>query len=84
MYIEKAHLYFEQSGTWKRAFIENDIEALDYDILNNFNQTDVCIDLFNEIEKAYAGGAASLMKSQKMISLLPFSLVYGSRHVSQQ
>mgnify|MGYP000780693252 CR=1 FL=1 len=28
-------------------------EAVDYDIQNEFNETDVIIDLFKEIEKAY-------------------------------
>jgi len=28
-------------------------EAIDYDIQNEFNETDLVIDLFNEIEKAY-------------------------------
>ena len=28
-------------------------EAIDYDIQNEFNETDVVIDLFKEIEKAY-------------------------------
>ena len=29
-------------------------EAVDYDIQNEFNETDVVIDLFKEIEKAYS------------------------------
>ena len=49
----KAHLLFEQSGTFKNEFIKLGIEAYDYDILNDFNQTDYQVDLFNEIEKAY-------------------------------
>lgn len=44
---------FEQSGTFKNEFKKLGYEAFDYDIQNEFNETDVVIDLFKEIEKAY-------------------------------
>lgn len=47
-----AHLLFEQSGTFKKEFKKLGIEAYDYDILNDFNETDYQIDLFKEIEIA--------------------------------
>ena len=46
---------FEQSGTFKNEFKKLGYEALDYDIQNEFSETDVIIDLFEEIEKAYNG-----------------------------
>ena len=46
-----AHCLFEQSGTFKNEFKKLGIEAYDYDILNEFGQTDYQIDLFAEIEK---------------------------------
>lgn len=46
----KAHCLFEQSGTFKNEFKKLGIEAFDYDILNNFGQTDFQVDLFKEIE----------------------------------
>lgn len=49
----KVHLFFEQSGVWKREFLKLGIPAFDYDLLNNFGETDHQIDLFKEIEKAY-------------------------------
>lgn len=49
----KVHCFFEQSGTFKREFIKLGIPAEDYDIQNNFGETDHVIDLFDEIEKAY-------------------------------
>ena len=52
----KAHCFFEQSGTFKREFIKLGIPAEDYDIQDNFGETDHVIDLFAEIETAYAGG----------------------------
>ena len=51
--IRKVHCLFEQSGTFKNEFIKLGIPTEDYDIQNNFNQTDHVIDLFAEIEKAY-------------------------------
>ena len=51
--IRKVHCFFEQSGTFKNEFIKLGIPAEDYDILNDFGQTDHIIDLFAEIEKAY-------------------------------
>lgn len=51
----KVHLLFEQSGTFKREFIKLGIPAEDYDIQNNFGQTDHVIDLFAEFENAYDG-----------------------------
>ena len=52
----KAHCLFEQSGTFKNEFKKLGIEAYDYDILNDYGETDYQIDLFTEIEKAYGGG----------------------------
>ena len=52
----KVHCFFEQSGTFKNEFIKLGIPAEDYDIQNNFGQTDHVIDLFAETKKAYGGG----------------------------
>ena len=49
------HCFFEQSGTFKREFDKLGIHAEDYDIQNEYAQTDHVMDLFTEIEKAYAG-----------------------------
>lgn len=54
----KVHCFFEQSGTFKNEFIKLGIQAEDYDIQNNFGETDHVIDLFAEIEKAYSGGVS--------------------------
>ena len=55
MMINKVHCLFEQSGTFKNEFKKLGIEAEDYDILDDFGQTDHVVDLFGEIEKAYDG-----------------------------
>lgn len=51
----KVHLFFEQSGTFKNEFKKLGYEAFDYDIQNNFNETDYVIDLFAEIDNGYEG-----------------------------
>ena len=51
----KVHCFFEQSGTFKREFLKLGIPAEDYDIQDNFGETDHQIDLFAEIEHAYRG-----------------------------
>ena len=51
--MNTVHCLFEQSGTFKKEFIKLGYKAIDYDIQNEFGQTDYEIDLFNEIEKGY-------------------------------
>ena len=51
----KVHCFFEQSGTFKNEFIKLGIPAEDYDIQNNFGETDHVVDLFQAIEDAYEG-----------------------------
>ena len=53
MKINKAYCLFEQSGTYKNEFIKLGIPAKDYDICNDFGETDYQIDLFNEIDRAF-------------------------------
>ena len=49
----KVHCFFEQSGTFKNEFRKLGFQAEDYDIQNEFGETDHVIDLFAEIDKAY-------------------------------
>lgn len=49
MEIKKVHCLFEQSGTFKKAFQKIGLAAEDYDILNDFGETDHIVDLFAEI-----------------------------------
>ena len=53
--IKDIHLLFEQSGTFKNEFKKLGFNAYDYDILNQFNETDYLVDLYSEIEKSYLG-----------------------------
>lgn len=48
----KVFCLFEQSGTFKNAFKRMGIDAEDYDIKNEYGETDHQIDLFEEIEMA--------------------------------
>ena len=49
----KYHCFFEQSGTFKNEFKKLGYDSFDYDILNDFGETDYLIDLFKEINNAY-------------------------------
>ena len=51
----KVHCFFEQPGTFKNEFIKLGIPAEDYDLQNNFGETDHQDDLFKAIEDAYEG-----------------------------
>lgn len=51
----KVHCLFEQSGTFKNEFIKLGHEAYDYDIQNEFGQTDYVIDLYGQIRSGYNG-----------------------------
>lgn len=70
----KVHCFFEQSGTFKNEFIKLGIPAEDYDIQNNFGETDNVIDLFGEIENAYEGNESifdSITKDDLIIAFYP-------------
>lgn len=47
------HCLFEQSGTFKNVFKSHGHRAYDYDLLNQYGQTDYQVDLFKEIEAAW-------------------------------
>ena len=51
----KVHCFFEQSGTFKNEFKKLGYEAYDYDIQNEFGETDYITDLFSEIRGGYNG-----------------------------
>lgn len=70
----KVHCFFEQSGTFKNEFIKLGIPAEDYDIQNNFGQTDHVIDLFAEIEKGYDGKQSifdNITKDDLIVAFFP-------------
>lgn len=50
----KVYCFFEQSGTFKNAFKAIGIPAEDYDIQDEFGETEHVIDIFGEIDKAFA------------------------------
>lgn len=70
----KVHCFFEQSGTFKNEFKKLGIAAEDYDIQNNFGETDHVVDIFGEIEKAYGGGHSlfdSITKDDLIVAFFP-------------
>ena len=66
----KIYCLFEQSGTFKNEFKKLGYEAYDYDIQNNFGETDYQIDIFSEIEKAYEGGQESIFDNMTKDDLI--------------
>lgn len=68
----KAHCLFEQSGTFKNEFKKLGVEAYDYDIQNEFGETDYVIDLFAEIKGGYNGEASIFDKFDKDDLILAF------------
>lgn len=72
--VRKFHCFFEQSGTFKKEFKRLGIDAIDYDILNDYGETDKVIDLFAEIENAYEGGDSifdSVKDGEAIIAFFP-------------
>ncbi|MBR1725309.1 MAG: hypothetical protein IJ724_01435 [Muribaculaceae bacterium] len=63
----KVHCFFEQSGTFKKEFVKLGIPAEDYDIQDNFGQTDHVMDLFTEIRGGTQDKSLCLTKLQAMI-----------------
>lgn len=52
----KVQCFFEQNGTFKNEFKKLGYEAENYDIQNNFGETDHVTDMLREIEMSYHGG----------------------------
>ena len=57
----KVHCLFEQSGTFKNEFKKLGYEAYDYDIQNEFGETDHVVDLFENIRGGTTKSHLSLM-----------------------
>lgn len=69
---KKYHCFFEQSGTFKNEFKKLGYEAYDYDILNDFGETDYVIDLFSEIKKTYDDEASIFDEFTEEDTILAF------------
>ena len=68
------HCFYEQSGTFKNEFKKLGFAAEDYDILNDYGQTDHVIDLFAETDKAYKGDASifdNIKEGDQIIAFFP-------------
>lgn len=68
----KVHCLFEQSGTFKNEFRKLGYEAYDYDILNDFGQTDFMVDIFSEIRGGYDNKDSLFDKIEKDDLILAF------------
>ncbi len=66
------YCFFEQSGTFKNEFKILGQKAIDCDIENKFNETDVIIDLFKEISKAYENEKSIFDNITKIDTIIAF------------
>lgn len=90
----KVHCFFEQSGTFKNEFRKLGYEAEDYDIQNEFGETDHVMDLFAEIEKCYDGKASvfdNITPNDLIMAFFPCiyfcdakTLFFRGEHISQK
>ena len=70
----KIYCFFEQSGTFKNEFKKLGYKAEDYDIQNEFGQTDHITDLSKEIEKGFEGKKSifdNITKDDLVIAFFP-------------
>jgi hypothetical protein len=77
----KVHCFFEQSGTFKNEFIKLGIPSEDYDIQNNFGETNNVRDLFKAIEDAYENKESlfdAITKDDLIIAFFPCIYFTGS------
>lgn len=63
-----AYCLFEQSGTFKKQFQNLGFHSEDFDIRNDFGETDNIVDLFREIRGGMKGSLVSSIISRMMIS----------------
>lgn len=66
------YCFFEQSGTFKNEFKKLGVEAKDFDIQNDFGETDEVIDLFAEIRGGYDNKPSIFDKITKDDLILAF------------
>lgn len=75
------HCLFEQSGTFKNAFRQLNIPAWDYDILNDFGETDEVTDLFFHISLAFYGFPSCFDKIKESDLIMAFfPCIYFNEH----
>lgn len=72
MEIKKVYCLFEQSGTFKHAFQALGFNAIDIDIENSYNETNIVCDIFDEIDAACTGESSFFDKITKKDLILAF------------
>lgn len=80
----KIHCFFEQSGTFKNEFKKLGYTAYDYDIQNNFGETDFQDDLFKAIEDAYDNKPSlfdNITKDDLIIAFFPCIYFYATSQI---
>lgn len=59
---------FEQSGTFKNVFLSKGFNAVDIDISNKFNQTDITANIFDMLDNGFIN---NLKNDDKIIAFFP-------------
>lgn len=59
---------FEQSGTFKNVFLSKGLKAVDIDISDNFNQTDITANIFDMLDNGFIN---NLKSDDKIIAFYP-------------
>lgn len=67
MNINKVYCLFEQSGTFKNIFLKKGVNAIDIDIENQFNETNIIIDLLSEIKNISKSNLFNNINSNDLI-----------------
>ncbi len=67
MKLNKVYCLFEQSGTFKNIFLKKGINAIDIDIENQFNETDIIMDLLCEIKNISKSNLFNNINSNDLI-----------------
>lgn len=80
MTVNFAHCFFEQSGVFRDEFIKLGVPALDYDLCDQFGETNWRGDLFFQIERAYSGKRSlfdNIMPGDLILAFFPCTYFCG-------
>lgn len=75
--FDVVHCFFEQSGIFKNEFKKLGFKSFDYDILDDFNETDFVLDLFEHIDLAYINQSSifdSITSSDLIFAFFPCTM----------
>ncbi len=84
MTVNIAHCFFEQSGVFRDEFVKLGIPAKDYDLCDQFGETDWLGDLFLQINRAYSGRSSifdKIITDDLIIAFFPCTYFCGQNEM---